>query len=452
MKESFQTILIKIFPSLIIVWCLTMFGALYFGWFDGLTFSTNKQDLKGIDFFAVPKSFINLTEGLSAFNTWGGDPWGPYATWYLAHPAFSVFVASWFSFFDPWTSYWLFGIFSLILFAASAFIISRDAESPLHRVLPYFFLLCSMLTFAVLYTGNMHAPLVLSLTLILSGLYKLAYHDAVSKPRGITLLLAGLLISFFSKPIVILFMPVLLINRITRKTAFISLCIYALVSFLFLVIPVFNPESIGLAKTIEIALDPAFIKENLNIYKNNYVLNEYMKDNSIHWLNLIAQSDHYWNHVDIFSLSSFMNTLAGTRLPGVIYKLPFYACLLLSLASFRIKDRFRQMEFTILIISAITLTFFLGYNTVWEYQYALVLPLMAYAPLLYRKSLLSRTELYVLMISGTGFLLPNLYFLYYGETDVTHTMMNVIRLDRIIPALVFYVLFLAAAIRKLMRG
>lgn len=449
MDKTIETNLVKIIPVLVILWCVTMFAALYNGWFDCLTFSTCRNDLKGIDFFAVPKSFINLTEGRSAFDTWGGEAWGPYATWYLAHPAYSVFVASWFSFFDPWTSYWVFGIFSLILFAASAWLISKDTDIPLLKVSAFFFLLCSMLTFAVLYTGNMHAPIVLSITLILSALYKLAVNGNKNTAPANKLLMGGLLLSFFSKPVVVLFMPVLLINRLTRKTAFISLCIYAVVSLLFLVIPAFNPESIGISRTIEIALDPAFIKENLNIYKNNYVLNEYMKDNSIHWLNLIAQSDHYWNHVDIFSLSAFLNTLAGRQLPGIIYKLPIYIGIGLSLMAWKIKDAGKLSEFTLFLVAAIALTFFLGYNTVWEYQYALVLPLLAYIPVFYSKQMITRAELYLLMGTGIFFLLPNLYFLFPKDQGISTTMMTIIRLDRVIPAVVFFIVFTAAAVRRL---
>lgn len=437
-------------PAVIIVFCLVMFLALYFGWFDCLTYSTCSQDLKGIDFFAVPKSFINLTEGRSPYDTWGGEQWGPYATWYLAHPAYSVFIASWFSFPEPWTSYWLFGFFTLALFIACGWIISRDARDPLDKRLAFFFLTCSMLVFAVIYTGNMHAPLVLSLTLILSGLFSISFKDEASRV-GKKFLMAGLLISFFSKPIVILFMPLLLVNKITRKTGMVSLLIYGIISFLFLVVPALNPESIGIPKTIEIALDPTFVKENMNIYKNNFVLNEYMKDNSIHWLNLVAQSDFYWNHVDIFSLSSFVNTLAGRQLPGFLYKLPYMACFILSLLAFRIKNHKRLMEFTLVVISAITLTFFLGYNTVWEYQYALVLPLVAYVPILHKKRLFTRSEMIILMSAGVFFLLPNFFFLFGKEAVMNAFTMNMIRLDRVVPALIYFVVYVLVAVRILLK-
>lgn len=441
-----QELLLKFLPVLIIVWCVSMIGALYFGWFDCLTFSTCRQDLRGIDFFAVPKSFINLMEGRSAFDTWGGEQWGPYATWYLAHPAYSVFVASWFSFFEPWTSYWVFAFFSLGLFAACAYLISNDAESRINKLLPWFFLLCSTLTFAVLYTGNMHAPVVLSITLILSGLFGLTYKGIGQERRSNNLLMIGLLISFFSKPVVILFMPLLLINRITRRQAFISLMIYGIVSLLFLIIPVLNPEAIGIPKTIELFLDPAFVKENMNIYKNNFKLNEFMKDNSIHWLNLIAQSDFYWNHVDIFSLSSFLNTLAGKQLPGFIYKLPYWICAGLSLFAFRIKDRAKLMEYTLLIVSAICFTFFLGYNSVWEYQYALVLPLLAYVPIIYSRGLISRSQMWTLLISGIFFLIPNFYWIFPKENDPDNFMMNCIRAGRVLPAVIFYCCYVYTAI------
>ena len=109
MKENLS----KILPYFIGTSLLITLLSLHFGWLNMFFFGAEHANVQGIDYFAVPKSFLNLLENRSVFDTWGGTAYGPYSTWYLAHPAFSVFVASWFSFFSPWTSYWVFCIFSL---------------------------------------------------------------------------------------------------------------------------------------------------------------------------------------------------------------------------------------------------------------------------------------------------------------------------------------------------
>ena len=100
-------------PAFIGCFVLIMLLSLHYGILNMFFFGAEHANVQGIDYFAVPKSFLNLVEQRSIYDTWGGSAYGPYATWYLAHPAFSIFVASWFSFFSPWTSYWLFSIFSL---------------------------------------------------------------------------------------------------------------------------------------------------------------------------------------------------------------------------------------------------------------------------------------------------------------------------------------------------
>ena len=92
----------------------------------------------------------------------------------------------------------------------------------------------------------------------------------------------------------------------------------------------FNPQGLSYNKLMSVAWDFDFIKQNMNIYKNNFVLNEYMKDNSIHWLNLIAQSDYKLMHIDIYSLPVFLDTLMGKALPSAFYKMPVYLSLLFS--------------------------------------------------------------------------------------------------------------------------
>src|ERR1035437_6479254 len=343
MKEKLS----KILPYVIGGSVLIMLLSLHFGWLNMFFFGAEHANVQGIDYFAVPKSFLNLLEKRSIYDTWGGVPYGPHSTWYLAHPAFSVFVASWFSFFLPWTSYWLFSIFSICIMGFCGYLISKTTNDNFKKRLSFFFLLCAFPTYWMLYVGNMHAPLVLAITLIMIGVYELTYgnNDKQAKNK----LFIGLLIYFFTKPIVLLMLPLLLIMKETRKTTMKSIMIYGLVSFVFISMPLLNPEGIGWNKIMSVAFDFDFIKENLNIYKNNFALNEYMKDNSIHWFNLIAQSDYKLIHIDVFSLPVFIDVIVGHATASWIYKIPIYISLFLSIAIGFIDDKKIRLESMLLL-------------------------------------------------------------------------------------------------------
>src|SRR6478672_249327 len=97
--------LIKALPFIIVAVVLFMLGALKFGWLNMFFFDTEHADVQGIDYFSLPKAYLNLLEKRSAYDTWGGQLFGTHSTWYLSHPAFAVFIGFWFSFFSPWVSY-----------------------------------------------------------------------------------------------------------------------------------------------------------------------------------------------------------------------------------------------------------------------------------------------------------------------------------------------------------
>ena len=439
-----------IIPFIIGAWILVMFGSLHFGWLDCFYWSAEHSAFegKGVDFFAVPKSFLNLMHGISAFDTWSSVSYGPYATWYLAHPAFSVFVASWFSFFDPWTGYWLFDIFSIGVLLYAARTIAKNTTDIFHKRLTYFFLICSFTTYSMIYVGNMQAPMVLSVALVLSALFHLAFSAQADKKNANNLLMAGLLISFFSKPIVLLMLPVLLINRLTRKTTFIAIVIYALVSLIFIFNTTLNPEFIGFDKIMGVLLNPDFAKEHLNIFKNNFKLNEYMKDNSIHWINLIAQSDHYLNHIEIFSMSAFINTLVGKDLPATVYKIPLLLSLLFSFGMLLLKDEKERLKYSFLVVCSIVFTFYLSYNTVWEYQYTATLPIIAFVPILIRVNPTWGMELKWVLFAGLFLCIPTFY-VFFRSAELSFFLLNVIRFDRVVPDLIIFTVLSYLIIKRI---
>lgn len=423
----------KVLPFITVGFVLIMLLSLHFGWLNPFFFDAEHANVQGVDYFSAPKSYLNLLEKRSMFDTWGGTRYGEYSTWYLAHPAFGVFVGSWFSFFSPWTSYWLFVLFSLVLMTLSAWFIAQATSDIFKKRLSYFVLLCAFPTYWLFFVGNIHAPLVLGLTLIMLGIMDITYEE--QPDSGNNKVLVGLLISFFTKPIVLLMLPLLIFTKETRKTTFISLLIYGVVSFIFIVVPILNPEAVGFAKLFSLDMD--FVKQHMNIYKNNYVLNEYMKDNSVHWLNLIAQSDHKLMHIDVFSLPVFMDTLMRRETPASIYKLPIYFTLLLSFVVVFIEDRRIRLESTLLLFMAISLTFFLSYNTVWEYQFTSALPLVALLPILREKKVFYRKYIPLLFVIGLCFCLPSLYVLV-RKSNFTASDMTIIRLTRVLPALLLF--------------
>lgn len=443
MDNSLKTRLTKFLPYITGAWVLLMLLSLKFGFFNSFFWSEGQQ---GIDYWALPRGFLNLLNGTSMFDTFSGSQFGgPRATWYLAHPAFEVFVAGWFAFFSPWLSYALFQLFSLVLIFLCGWFIAKQAKDDFTKQCCYFFVLFGFPVYWLLYVGNMHAPLILSIGLLLVSFYEFAYteHNHSTQNKFI----AGLLLSLLTKPIVLIMLPLFLILKETRINTFKTLVVYGLISLAFVLIPFFNPESIGFVRTIELFFQPEFVKNNLNIYNNNYVLNEYMKDNSIHWLNLIAQADFYWNHLQIFSLSAFTNTLLGTTLPAFIFKLPLLLGVFSSFFIWRIREYRERMEAALLLVAALSLTFFLSYNTVWEYQFTSALPLIAFFFVLSKEEKSSLQKMAVSMVIIGSFLyLPTLYFMYEGPDKISLEDFSIIRFNRTIPVLLMYLICMSKVV------
>ncbi|RTL51087.1 MAG: hypothetical protein EKK39_09225 [Sphingobacteriales bacterium] len=449
MMSSIKKLLTNYLPMLTIGWCIFMLLSLKTGWLNRFFFDSANLQIQGIDFFALPKTFLNLKQGISMFNTWGGEPYGPYATWYLGHPAFGLFICSWFAFFAPWTSYWLFVLFSLGIMVMVAWLLAKQAQTLFTKRLTWFLMLFGFPLFWMFYVGNMHAPTVLALTCIFIAFVHLSENNVTEQHFKIAqrFLMAGLLISFFTKPIVFLMLPLLLLLKDTRKTTFISLLIYGFVSLLFLIIPILNPEGIGLKNIWKLLNDVDFIKNNMNIYKNNFVLNAYMKDNSIHWLNLIAQSDYRLMHVDVFSFPVFIDTLLGYPLSAAWYKLPIYITLVFSFIVPFINNRAIKFQSALLLLMSISLTFFLSYNTVWEYQYTSVLPILALLPQLYQKNVFYKKWIPFLFVTALLVSFPNSYFLWH-EKNISSFFLFLIRFNRVVPVLILFIAMLFIIVKN----
>lgn len=396
----------------------------------------------GIDYWCIPRGLLNLLAGRSMFDTFAGVQFGgPSVTWYLGHPAFIVLIAPWFAFFSPETSLGLWSMTTVAVLLGVGWLFSRRARSDLGRAACMFFSVFGFPALNLLSTGNMHAWLVLALALTLLGLFDLASGGG----RGRALLAVGLLISLFSKPVLLFALPMLCLIGQTRKTMLIVAAIYGLVSLACVAMTPLNPESLGLSREIALFFDPAYVREHMNVYNNRFVLTPEMKDNAIHWLNLVAQSDFYWNHIQIFSLSAFLNSLAGFPLPAALYKLPLLAAALTTLCVPWLRDDAKRLSAAMWGVVLLSLSFFLSYHTVWEYQFTAIIPVLLLGIVLFDREI-ERGAALGLVALGAVIALPSLYFLF-GE-QITVGEFAWMRSTRVLPACALYLL----VFDKLWRG
>jgi len=342
----------------------------------------------------------------------------------------------WFAFVPAWFSYTMFVLFSLGIMAYCGFLFAKQARASEEKSVYYALFLLAFPVYWMLYVGNMHALFVLSVTLILLAIYEMAYTQTAEKISQNKLLM-GLLLSFFTKPLVILFVPILLCAKETRRTMLRAGMIYAVVSIIVLSVPWLNPESVGWSKRLAMMFNMDAVKSTMNIYQNHFVLNEYMKDNGIHWFNLIAQSGYRFNHIDNFSFPVFLDALFDKHFPDSLYVLPLLMAPLCSVALLFIQDKAARLKLLLLLVAMSSVSFFLSYNTVWEYQYASVLPVVALLYCLKDKQVFSEKQMMALGVASSFFYLPSLYCLL-DQSNLDNTFIAMIRLTREIPTLVLF--------------
>jgi hypothetical protein len=330
------------------------------------------------------------------------------------------------------TSYGVYTLLSLAMMAGCAWVLARESDDALVRRMVWLLVMGSFPTYWMLFVGNVQALLVLALGMLLAGVFALTY-----KGRGEGLVLGGLVLSLLTKPVVLLMLPLLLMLKQTRRAAWRALGIYAVVSVAFEVVPFLNPEGIGLKQVAWLAVHPAVVRETMNIYANHLQVNAWMKDNSVHWLNLVAQSDMRMMHVDVFSLPVFVDTVVGARVAGWVYALPMVVALGLSVLVARMKDARVRMEAALLLLMTISLVFFLGYPTVWEYQYTSVLPVAAVLLVVQgRRVFYERARWWMFGLAACAWL-PSLYVFTEGRA-LTAGVLTVIRLDRVVPVTLLF--------------
>ena len=433
-KERHHSWLSRLLPWVTALCVAAQVLSLKLGFLDGAFYDAMHADVQGIDYFSLPRAYINLLSGRSAYDTFAVPAYGPHATWYLAHPALAVWLGSWLSLLSPWTSYGVYVALSMGMMGGAAWILAKQSQDPFIRRLLWLLLLGAFPTYWMYFVGNVQAVLVVALSLLFAGMVSLVYGGG-----GTRLIFFGLLLSLLSKPVVLLALPLLLFLPETRRAARSALLLYVGISLVFEVVPFLNPQPMGWKRLAWLASHPQFVRNTMNIYGNGLQVTPLMRDNSIHWLNLIAQSHMRLMHVDVFSLPVFLDTVFGQRTPDLLYVAPTVLVLALSVAVARLKHSAIRLEAALLLLLATSLVFFLAYPTVWEYQYTAVLPVAAVLLLLRRKPVSYARWLTPMLALAACSWLPSLYFMTEGR-PLTPAVLTLIRVDRIVPVVLLFLL------------
>ncbi|HEX6272931.1 MAG TPA: hypothetical protein VFZ53_07825 [Polyangiaceae bacterium] len=409
---------------------------------EPLFLASGERGGQGIDFFCVPKAYANLLAGRSAFDTWGAPAYGPHATWFVLHPAVAVWVGGFLWFLRPWLAYAVWVLVTLGLLAASAALIAHHARTPWRRVLVFAALLVSPLTYWLLFVGNVHAIVLFATALLLVGLHELAEAAppafAVSPRWKIGM---GLVLSFLSKPVLLLVVPGLLLVRATRRPALSALGVYGVVSAAFLLVPSLNPESVGLERLLRAIAQPGFAAREFNVYEHRFVLVPEMLDNAMHWLHMLVQSGYRWNHAQLFSLP----VLLPDSVPAGVFRLLAILPLVLTVPLFWVSSSKVRLQVLAWVVLAALASHFLGYAIAWEYQYTQLL--VAAAALLALPIVTEgRPRAASLLALGLLLLFVPTPYVWLRQGGLSPGELTVLRLFRVVPAAMLALASVAAVV------
>lgn len=320
----------------------------------------------GVDFFSVPRSFLNLQNGVSPYDTMAND-YGPPATWFPYHPAVALLVGSWTSQMRPDVAYRAFILVSLAMLLLSISTITSQLKSIRHQALAMAPLFISIPTYLLLWNAQMHVFTVVAAALILGGLLQLLRQSSdptatpVAAPlaslfsRNNVLISIGLLASLLTKPLLLLIVPLLVLVKETRLAAVASIVIYALISAAFLLIPALNPKG----------------------------------DNSIHWTNIVRTAGSQSAYIasgeteaspmshnrEIYSLPSMLDHLVPGLGSSPLTKLPLVVIVITSILAALASSSALRISLALLVVVISLAAYYLAYPCVWEYHYTTVLPI-----------------------------------------------------------------------------
>ncbi len=397
---------------------------------------------QGIDYFCVPKAFLNLWNGTSAFDTWSAPAYGPQATWFVLHPAVALAVGAYLAWLPPMVSYAVFAGLSLALLVWCGRAFAHRVSAPWERVAMTGAFLASPLVLLLLYTGNLHGLVVLAASLVFLGLASLEPGGAagVSPARAQAMVGGGLLVSLLTKPVLLFAVPAFLVVKCTRRTAAFALAVYVAVSLVFLLVPALNPETVGLRRIVELATNPTWVREHLNVYRNHFVLTPEMRDNAMHWLHMVAQSGFAWDQPQVMSLPALLVGAGVGAVPGAIFVVAQLVVAPLIVRAKSERDALRALAW---LVACALAAHFLAYGVAWEYQFTQLFPVAAFLLLPVHRGDRLRT---VMLVAVATYYVPSPQ-LFYGTSAIDASARTVVRAMRVLPALVLAGGAFVAAVR-----
>lgn len=422
------------------LWVCVMVGSLRYGWLDRFFFDTSQANVQGIDFFPVERAWLNLVAGRSEFDTFHSS-YGPHATWLIYHPALAVVVGPLLMAFPPWTAYGVWTGIALAMMGVAAWLVMRTGRDPLRRAVVALLMMGSFPALLMLHVGNVQALLVLGVVLVLAAVISIQKQGITRRNQA--MLMAGLLVSLLSKPVVLAMLPLLVVLPETRRTALKALGIYAAVSLVFLVVPGLNPQAMTWAQRWELATHPAIVTQTMNVYTNGFVVTAPMKDNSIHWLAMLGLADYRFLHIDVYSLPVLLDGWLRVRTPDALYRVPGILVLGLTVLVGLLRDKRDRLEAALMALMAASLLAFLSYGMVWEYHFTAVMPL---AGIFLMRGGMGRFERAVVAM-GVVLWLPGLYFLVRDEDLSQLSLQTMLHGERVVPVVVIFCLLVYRATR-----
>lgn len=349
----------------------------------------------GYDFFSVPRSFINLQFGKSIFDTQFFH-YGPFASKYFYHPILSVLLGSWLSQFSPWISFNLFACISMAIILYSAQMMRVITKQDGKEYLVYG---CSLTTYLMLWNAQVQILILLSTTLILCGLIEEKNKNYKKMEEKI---FWGIMISLFSKPVILLLLPYLVFLKKCRKPIIHALIVYSIISISCIYIPSMNPQG----------------------------------ENILHWENILFKLTYLDDNVEVFSSSWLLfKTGIDSRSSVNISKLFLIICYFPLFFISKINEQNRN-RFVIIGCGLATLTYFLCYTVVWEYHYIQLMPIICF--LLWGGVIGQRKKILIPIIL---ILLPGFYG-FFANSGNQEAIMNLLILNKILKLTGVFILFI----------
>jgi len=355
----------------------------------------------GADFFSVPRGFLNLLQNTSMFDT-AASSYGPYATQYFFHPAVAVLLGSWLSLFSPMVAFWVWVVCSIVLLLYAGHLFRQDSA------VAYPVMICSFPVYLMLWNAQMHVFTVLALALVVSGVLDYWHErNQLSRDRKIMI---GVLVSLLTKPMIVIVLPYLLVNRELRRPLFVAGLAYAGVSLACVFLPPLNPAG----------------------------------DNLIHWTNIVQESGKINPlKAEMFSLPVFVKLLYPVNFyTGFIVKLPLFASFIPLIWFGRLRTGNRRFAFSCLGVSLVIFSYYLAYTTVWEYHYATLYPVLIGIWILIVRGEIFRIAWmkWLFLACGATLFLPTTAFLHRNDLVNIFDWITLCRATRVVPIVIGYLL------------